>query len=47
MDYRFLGKTGMQVSVIGYGNWVNNVEITPEQENATYECMKAYSLNIS
>lgn len=41
MEYRFLGKTGMKVSVIGFGNWVNNLKETAEQEEATYECMKA------
>lgn len=40
MEYRFLGRTGMQVSVISFGNWVNNVEETKEQEEATYQCMK-------
>ena len=24
MTYRYLGKTGLRVSVIGWGNWVNN-----------------------
>ena len=41
MEYRFLGRTGMQVSVIGFGNWVNNVEETKEQDEATIECIKA------
>jgi len=24
MEYRFLGKTGLRVSVISYGNWLNS-----------------------
>ncbi len=24
MEYRFLGKTGLKVSVISYGNWLNS-----------------------
>ena len=24
MEYRFLGNTGLKVSVIGYGNWLNS-----------------------
>jgi aryl-alcohol dehydrogenase-like predicted oxidoreductase len=29
MEYRFLGDTGLKVSVLGYGNWVtvNNAEL--------------------
>lgn len=41
MIYRFLGKTGLQVSIIGYGNWVNSDKITPELEETTFQCMKA------
>lgn len=42
MEYRFLGRTGVRVSVLGFGNWVNNVKINDEQENAAYECIKLY-----
>ena len=24
MEYRFLGNTGLKVSVIGFGNWLNS-----------------------
>lgn len=44
MIYRFMGKTGLKISVIGFGNWVNNVKETEEQEEATYQCMKVYFL---
>eukprot|EP00826_Nyctotherus_ovalis_P050436 TRINITY_DN6177_c0_g1_i3.p1 TRINITY_DN6177_c0_g1~~TRINITY_DN6177_c0_g1_i3.p1 ORF type:complete len:362 (+),score=123.92 TRINITY_DN6177_c0_g1_i3:201-1286(+) len=40
MTYRFLGKTGMKVSVLSFGNWVNNTKPTEEEVNATYECIK-------
>jgi voltage-dependent potassium channel beta subunit len=40
MVYRFLGKTGIKVSCLGFGNWVNGEQITPELEESTYECMK-------
>eukprot|EP00824_Muranothrix_gubernata_P002652 TRINITY_DN1320_c0_g1_i1.p1 TRINITY_DN1320_c0_g1~~TRINITY_DN1320_c0_g1_i1.p1 ORF type:complete len:383 (-),score=81.47 TRINITY_DN1320_c0_g1_i1:4-1152(-) len=36
MIYRYLGKSGLKVSVLGYGNWVNNKDC----EEPTYECMK-------
>ncbi len=39
MIYRYLGRTGIQASVIGYGNWVNNDKLTPELEETTYQCM--------
>ena len=25
MEYRYLGNTGLKVSVVGFGNWVNNL----------------------
>ena len=36
MEYRYLGNTGLKVSVLALGNWVNN-----EDDNQTYECTKA------
>ena len=26
MIYKYLGKTGIRVSALGFGNWVNNAE---------------------
>jgi hypothetical protein len=31
MAYRFLGRTGMKVSVLGYGNW-QNADTSSESE---------------
>ena len=36
MIYRYLGNTGLKVSVISLGNWVNN-----EDDTQTYECTKS------
>lgn len=44
MIYRFLGRTGIRVSVIGFGNWANNIEDTEKQEEITYQCMKLYNI---
>ena len=33
MEYRYLGNTGLKVSVLGYGNWVNN-----QNDETTKEC---------
>ena len=32
MEYRYLGNSGLRVSVVGFGNWVNNFndEVTKE-----------------
>ena len=35
MEYRYLGNTGLKVSVLGYGNWVNNMN-----DEMTKECFK-------
>ena len=35
MIYRYLGNTGLKVSVIALGNWINN-----EDDNQTLECTK-------
>ena len=35
MVYRYLGNTGLKVSVIGLGNWLNN-----EDDAQTLECTK-------
>lgn len=33
MTYKFLGRSGMRVSQIGYGNWINSN--SPEQQKMT------------
>ena len=33
MEYRYLGNTGLKVSVLGFGNWVNN-----QNDDTTKEC---------
>jgi voltage-dependent potassium channel beta subunit len=38
MEYRFLGPTGLKVSAIGYGNWLNSND--PKNEEITYETIK-------
>ena len=35
MEYRYLGNTGLKVSVLGFGNWVNNTN-----DEMTKECFK-------
>ena len=35
MEYRYLGNTGLKVSVLGFGNWVNNFN-----DEMTKECFK-------
>lgn len=40
MVYRFLGKTGIRVSVLGFGNYLNNDKSTEEEEEITYQCIK-------
>ena len=35
MVYRYLGNTGLRVSVLGLGNWLNN-----EDDGQTLECTK-------
>ena len=39
MIYRKLGPTGIQVSVISYGNWVNSN--SKEAQQLTTDCVKA------
>lgn len=46
MEYRFLGPTGIKVSVISYGNWVNSN--TEEAKQLTIDCVKkAWDLGIN
>lgn len=46
MEYRTLGPTGIKVSVISYGNWVNSN--TQEAKQLTYDCVKkAWDLGIN
>jgi len=35
MEYRYLGNSGLKVSVVGFGNWVNNLD---DEKNK--ECIK-------
>lgn len=39
MQYRYLGKTGLRVSVLAYGNWLNSD--TEEAYQNTKDCIKA------
>ena len=39
MIYRSLGNTGLKVSVLGYGNWINSN--SEEAYNNTRDCIKA------
>ena len=48
MIYRYLGKTGITVSALGFGNWVNNDQEDPKVEELTYQCMlKCYEGGIN
>jgi aryl-alcohol dehydrogenase-like predicted oxidoreductase len=38
MQYRFLGPTGIRVSIISYGNWVNSN--SKEAQQLTNDCVK-------
>lgn len=40
MIYRFLGKTGLRVSVLGFGNMTSGTKPGPEQEEIEYQCIK-------
>jgi aryl-alcohol dehydrogenase-like predicted oxidoreductase len=46
MQYRFLGPTGIKVSIISYGNWVNSN--SKESQDITTSCVKqAWDLGIN
>jgi len=46
MTYRYLGNTGLKVSVLSYGNWLT--AHNPESEKAIIECVKkAYELGVN
>lgn len=46
MQYRFLGPTGIKVSVISLGNWIN--ASTKEAKENTVKCVKlAWDLSIN
>ncbi len=46
MEYRSLGPTGIKVSVISFGNWVNSN--TQEAKQLTIDCVKkAWDLGIN
>jgi aryl-alcohol dehydrogenase-like predicted oxidoreductase len=38
MEYRLLGKTGLKISAISYGNWLNSN--TPEVKERTVKMVK-------
>jgi len=46
MEYRYLGPTGIKVSVISYGNWLNSDSETAKK--LTIDCVKtAWDLGIN
>jgi len=46
MEYRFLGNTGLKVSVVSYGNWLNSNEGDFEQRTINM-IKKAWDLGIN
>ncbi len=46
MEYRLLGNTGLKVSVIGYGNWLNSND-EKWQDKTTEIVQKCFSLGIN
>ena len=40
MAYRYLGNTGMKVSVLSYGNWLTTDENTEDTQSLVNNCMK-------
>lgn len=48
MEYRFLGNSGLKVSVISLGNWLNNQDNSEKaQKLMTDSVAKAWSLGIN
>lgn len=46
MEYRYLGNSGLKVSVISYGNWLNSDD--PNMAQRTIDLVKkAHSLGIN
>jgi aryl-alcohol dehydrogenase-like predicted oxidoreductase len=46
MEYRFLGNTGLNVSVFSYGNWLNSN--TEKDYEMTRDCIKkCYDLGVN
>lgn len=46
MEYKYLGPTGLQVSRIGFGNWLTCTH--PEGQQNVIKCVeKAYELGIN
>ena len=41
MAYRYLGNTGILVSVLGYGNWLSNFGSTEETRKLCNDAVKA------
>ena len=40
MEYRYLGNSGLRVSVVGFGNWVNNLN-----DESTKECFNPFKIS--
>ena len=46
MEYRYLGRTGLKVSVIGLGNWINSND--PKEKENLIKCVKvAYDAGVN
>lgn len=41
MAYRYLGNTGMKVSVLSYGNWLTSDANTETSQQLVKDCVKA------
>jgi aryl-alcohol dehydrogenase-like predicted oxidoreductase len=46
MEYRFLGKTGLKISAISYGNWLNS-NTSEFQERTNKMVKKSWDLGVN
>jgi aryl-alcohol dehydrogenase-like predicted oxidoreductase len=48
MGYRYLGNTGIKVSVLSYGNWLTSDQNNDDSQKLVTECVKkCYDMGVN